>query len=170
MGKYMRKAKTTGEVAVMDLSLGVRTRAKTLALQRQARLHASTPPPAQPPPQQQEPGSGGYLQLRSRRLEKPPIGVNDSKRQKNGHNREGQALNQNPSPNPNSVSGVRVGPADSGSGQKKEVNGEEIQENNSNNNNINNNNDSKDLGIEASFGENVLDIEGRERWVCFLLL
>uniref|UniRef100_A0A803Q2N1 Cyclin-dependent kinase inhibitor domain-containing protein n=1 Tax=Cannabis sativa TaxID=3483 RepID=A0A803Q2N1_CANSA len=37
MGKYMRKAKAASEVAVMEVSqasLGVRTRAKTLALQR----------------------------------------------------------------------------------------------------------------------------------------
>lgn len=62
MGRYMRKAKS-GEVAVMEVgnsqqqsSIGVRTRARSLALQR---LH----------------GTGGdsssYLELRSRRLEKP---------------------------------------------------------------------------------------------------
>ncbi|KAF2288873.1 hypothetical protein GH714_022513 [Hevea brasiliensis] len=65
---------------------------------------------------------------------------------------------------------VQVGSTDSGangSGQKREVNREnkeeEIQEEPSeddhNNNNDNDINESKDLGIEASFGENVLDIE-----------
>ncbi|TVU48463.1 hypothetical protein EJB05_08101 [Eragrostis curvula] len=64
MGKYMRKAKASGEVAVMEVSggalLGVRTRSRTLALQR-----------AQRPPEKGE-ETGEYLELRSRRLEKPP--------------------------------------------------------------------------------------------------
>ncbi|KAJ9154024.1 hypothetical protein P3X46_027403 [Hevea brasiliensis] len=172
MGKYMRKVKTTGEVAVMDLSLGVRTRAKTLALQRQARVPASPPQPPPVPSQSPLPvSSSGYLQLRSRRLVKLPIIVHDSKRQKHGHNIEAQNPN-----NSNSMAGsrVQVGSTDSGangSGQKREVNREnkeeEIQEEPSeddhNNNNDNDINESKDLGIEASFGENVLDIEGRER-------
>ncbi|KAJ8616181.1 hypothetical protein MRB53_035553 [Persea americana] len=62
MGKFMRKAKVTSEVAVMDVSpptLGVRTRAKTLALQRL----------------QREASASSYLELRSRRLEKPPVVV-----------------------------------------------------------------------------------------------
>ncbi|XP_042435829.1 cyclin-dependent kinase inhibitor 4-like isoform X1 [Zingiber officinale] len=50
MGKYMRKAKISGEVAVMELSHGVRTRARTLAAAA---------------------ASCAYLELRSRRLEKP---------------------------------------------------------------------------------------------------
>lgn len=174
MGKYMRKAKTTAEVAVMDLSLGVRTRAKTLALQRQARLPSSPPEPPLVPAQPSPPAAScGYLQLRSRRLVKLPILVHDSKRQKHGHNKEAQNPN-----NSNSIagSGVRACSMDSGtngSGQKKEVNGEnkeeELQEkhhsDDHNNNNNNDINESKDLGIEASFGENVLEIEGRERWV-----
>ncbi|KAK4487790.1 hypothetical protein RD792_005521 [Penstemon davidsonii] len=61
MGKYMRKAKTTGDMAVME---GVRTRAKTLALQRR-RLQLSTTAPL---PSKSD---SCYLQLRSRRLEKP---------------------------------------------------------------------------------------------------
>lgn len=63
MGKYMRKAKVSGEVAVMEVSpqssLGVRTRARTLALQR---LQKPSPLP----------DDSSYLELRSRRLEKPP--------------------------------------------------------------------------------------------------
>ncbi|GMH27925.1 hypothetical protein Nepgr_029768 [Nepenthes gracilis] len=55
MGRYMKKGKITADVAVMEVSQpttqGVRTRAKTLALQRNPEL--------------------SYLQLRSRRLEKP---------------------------------------------------------------------------------------------------
>ncbi|RLN39370.1 hypothetical protein C2845_PM01G04150 [Panicum miliaceum] len=66
MGKYMRKGKVSGEVAVMEVPggalLGVRTRSRTLALQR-----------AQRPPEKGEAGeaAGEYLELRSRRLEKP---------------------------------------------------------------------------------------------------
>ncbi|KAJ6734475.1 CYCLIN-DEPENDENT KINASE INHIBITOR 4-RELATED [Salix purpurea] len=64
MGKYMRKAKTTNDVAVLDMSYGVRTRAKTLALKKQQalKLHSSSATPPSSP--------AGYLQLRSRRLEK----------------------------------------------------------------------------------------------------
>ncbi|KAL0461022.1 UNVERIFIED_CONTAM: Cyclin-dependent kinase inhibitor 3 [Sesamum latifolium] len=65
MGKYTRKAKMTADVALMDVSqsyLGVRTRAKTLALQR-LQSAAAAPPPSNP--------GACYLELRSRRLEKP---------------------------------------------------------------------------------------------------
>ncbi|OIW07558.1 hypothetical protein TanjilG_08445 [Lupinus angustifolius] len=64
MGKYMKKSRTSGDVAVvMDVassSLGVRTRANTLK-----------PPPSPP----QIPDGSAYLQLRSRRLLKvmPPL-------------------------------------------------------------------------------------------------
>ena len=68
MGKYMRKGKVSGEVAVMEVPggalLGVRTRSRTLALQR-----------AQRPPDKgdaEDAAAGEYLELRSRRLEKPP--------------------------------------------------------------------------------------------------
>ncbi|KAF8780536.1 hypothetical protein HU200_001669 [Digitaria exilis] len=69
MGKYMRKGKVSGEVAVMEVPggalLGVRTRSRTLALQK-----------AQRPLDKGEPdhtaAAGEYLELRSRRLEKPP--------------------------------------------------------------------------------------------------
>lgn len=67
MGKYMRKAKITGDVAVTDLSqssLGVRTRARTLALQKLEAANSD---------------SSCYLQLRNRRLEKTPkLGVKES--------------------------------------------------------------------------------------------
>ncbi|WCJ33219.1 Cyclin-dependent kinase inhibitor family protein [Euphorbia peplus] len=138
MGKYMRKVKTTGEVAVMDLSLGVRTRAKTLALQRQARLPPS--PPA---------SSAGYLQLRSRRLVKPPVLLHDSKRPKQGKNSEAH----NPNPNLDAGSIVRVPPEDS------PTLGSRVNEDG-----VEGNKESGDLGVEGSFGENVLDIEGRGRY------
>ncbi|KAG7537141.1 Cyclin-dependent kinase inhibitor [Arabidopsis suecica] len=67
MGKYMKKSKITGDISVMEVSKatapGVRTRAaKTLALKR---LNSSAADSALPN------DSSCYLQLRSRRLEKP---------------------------------------------------------------------------------------------------
>ncbi|KAL6907438.1 hypothetical protein ACP4OV_002477 [Aristida adscensionis] len=59
MGKYMRKGKVSGAVAVMEVPggalLGVRTRSRALALEGARR-----------PPEK-----GEYLELRSRRIEKP---------------------------------------------------------------------------------------------------
>ncbi|KAF8392029.1 hypothetical protein HHK36_022369 [Tetracentron sinense] len=143
MGKYMRKAKITGEVAVMEVSqssLGVRTRAKTLALQRlQKSAMAETAAT----------NSGtSYLQLRSRRLEKPPL--LESKKQQHPP-KDICKENRNPrtssrlgldSVNSGSVGSVSL------SCSKNEDGGTQENEN--------------DLGIEASFGENVLDFEGRE--------
>nr|XP_043611322.1 cyclin-dependent kinase inhibitor 3-like [Erigeron canadensis] len=72
MGKFMRKPKLTRDkVAIIDVvvsspsSLGVRTRAKTLALQK---LQDSSNSTIQTPPELRR--EVGYLQLRSRRLEK----------------------------------------------------------------------------------------------------
>ncbi|CAN6486213.1 unnamed protein product [Victoria cruziana] len=62
MGKYMKKTKGTGEVAVMEVSqgyLGVRTRARTLALERDGAAGLQK--------------TASFLQLRSRRLVKPPF-------------------------------------------------------------------------------------------------
>ncbi|KAJ3680021.1 hypothetical protein LUZ60_016299 [Juncus effusus] len=57
MGRYMRKPKTSGE------ALGVLTRSKTLALQKQQN----------PKPDLSSPNSSCYLELRSRKLEKQPV-------------------------------------------------------------------------------------------------
>ncbi|KAI8538010.1 hypothetical protein RHMOL_Rhmol09G0067300 [Rhododendron molle] len=116
MGKYMKKAKTSGEVALMDSYLGVRTRAKTLALQNSG-------------------GGGSYLQLRSRRLEKQTL-ICDSKRQK-------QTPKESPVCNPKNPNLV----ADEGTRLETEEKKR----------------DDVDKGIEASFGENVVEFEGRER-------
>lgn len=69
MGKYMKKGKITGDVAVMEIpQSGVRTRARTLALQQNPEL--------------------SYLQLRNRRLEKPPFQPGNSRvRVKSGSTR-----------------------------------------------------------------------------------
>jgi len=69
MGKYMRKSKASGEVAVMEVGgalLGVRTRSRTLALQQRASS------PHKGGEDRADTGAGDYLELRSRRLEKPP--------------------------------------------------------------------------------------------------
>ncbi|KAG5560607.1 hypothetical protein RHGRI_003806 [Rhododendron griersonianum] len=158
MGKYMRKAKTAADVALMEVaqsSLGVRTRARTLALQR---LQKSSPAPATATTVA---AGGSYLQLRSRRLEKPP--TDHSKRQKQQQQQQQQGPKQTPvlSPNPNSrKSRLGVG--------SKFVNGEggnlgieKLEESFQENKN-------GDLGGggggEASCGENVLEFEGRERY------
>ncbi|KAK1397991.1 Cyclin-dependent kinase inhibitor [Heracleum sosnowskyi] len=67
MGKYMRKAKITSDKSVTELSLsslGVRTRAKTIALQRLQAANSD---------------SSCYLQLRNRRLEKTSEAVKTRK-------------------------------------------------------------------------------------------
>ncbi|CAH2049086.1 unnamed protein product, partial [Thlaspi arvense] len=101
-GKYMRKTKTAGEVALMEVaqsSLGVRTRAKTLALQRLQNSAATAASSS----------GGSYLQLRSRRLEKPPIVVpSDSKRPKQPP-KESSMRNPKPNPNSRTSSRLRVG-------------------------------------------------------------
>lgn len=155
MGKYMRKSKATGEVAVMEVSqaasLGVRTRAKTLALQSSTTAVSS----------------GSYLQLRSRRLEKPPILMRkrlEPRRQKHTPKEAGSGTQEAGS------DGVEGSPVAKSQSQKAEeaeellAKEEESREKNDLNDNINNENG--DLGVEeASFGENVLEFEGRERWV-----
>ncbi|KAK9055655.1 hypothetical protein SSX86_026740 [Deinandra increscens subsp. villosa] len=130
MGKYLKKPKFTAAdvVALMEVSqssLGVRTRAKTLALQK---LQASTTPDTPPPPHEMS-----YLQLRSRKLEKPP-------------------LQQNPNPR---LLTSRLGGSGSVRSGSSYVNAARAF------------GDSQihcDFGSEeASFGENNIDFDGRER-------
>lgn len=153
MGKYIRKAKTTGELAVMEVSqssLGVRTRARTLALQK-----SPAPPPSPSPPA----ASGSYLQLRSRRLEKPPVALST---QDSGTKRHKQAAS-----NPRAGSSLRVG-SHGPKGVDQEAEEVEKEEDLQEKNEKSGNNNNGDLGVEeASFGENVLEFEGRERWVFF---
>ncbi|XP_059660270.1 cyclin-dependent kinase inhibitor 5-like [Cornus florida] len=155
MGKYMRKAKMTTDVAVMEVSqssLGVRTRAKTLALQR---LQSTTTPPPNP--------ESSYLELRSRRLEKPPL-INKTTDKNQRQQSAQESWKENPKSDylskPRVSSRLRLSSVNSGSVgsvsvtcSKKEdgfCKEHETEENN-------------DWGIEASFGENNLDFEGRER-------
>lgn len=133
MGKYMRKAKLTGDVvAVMEISqssLGVRTRAKTLALQKlQASLTPTPPPPPPPSPAVEQRPELSYLQLRSRRLEKPPFQQLTCCRQQN--------------PNPSLVN----------TSTETQIKADEETD------------ESYYFGAEeASFGENNIDFDGRER-------
>lgn len=124
MGKYTRKGKITGDVvAVMEVSsqssLGVRTRAKTLALQRQ---HASASSPS---------GTSDYLQLRNRRLVRPPL-LADAKNPSRHHDSRPNSLGE-----VNSSSDCRALELDLDAGGG--------------------------LGVEASFGENNLGLEAKER-------
>lgn len=172
MGRYMKKSKAVGKVALFELThaqsfSGVRTRAKTLALQR---LRRSA----------EEACCGGdrgsYLQLRSRRLQKPPIGL-DSRRQKS------PPKESNSSPSPNSKQNQSTRPSSrlrqGCSANSVSVNKEEkecldgVKKENflpekcgafeGNENNVNNT--AGDAADEASFGENLPEFEGRERWV-----
>lgn len=118
MGKYTKKAKMTAGVALTtDASqsyLGVRTHAKTLALQRLPSASSAALPPSKP--------DACYLELRSRRLEKP----------------------MQPQNSPNTRRSC--GEADAEIGSRDETEGER-------------------RGIEATFEENHLDFDVRERFV-----
>ncbi|KAK6940540.1 Cyclin-dependent kinase inhibitor domain [Dillenia turbinata] len=149
MGKYMKKAKITGDIALMEVSqssLGVRTRAKTLALQR-LQSTAQQSPEAEPT---------SYLQLRSRRLEKPP-----SKPQQKKEEEETKENSKAKSPkksNPRSNS--RLNSDSVGSNCSKYQLGcfdEGLQASGGSKD------DEQIENVEASFGENNLDFDGRER-------
>lgn len=142
MGKYMRKRKTkaTGEVvAVLDVSpLGVRTRAKTLALKRLQKSSSGGGDGG-------DVGGGCYLQLRSRRLEKPLVGF-ERKRRKHPLK---ESKRQNRSLRVREMKGQSW---NSGSGEGEEEKKEQVQEN------------QKEIDNNGSFeGENLLEFDGRER-------
>lgn len=138
MGKYMRKPKITGDVAVMDSSqssLGVRTRAKTLALQR---LQSSSP-------------QSSYLELRTRRLQKPPL-LNKQQKQ------------DNTCPCPNPSSRLRRTSANSASVGSLSIRCCSLkQEGYFAHSNQDETGYNYDLGFDASFGENNFDFEPRDR-------
>jgi hypothetical protein len=156
MGKYMKKPKITGEVALlMELShsIGVCTRAKALALQR---LQKTTPSPAVAPSADASSSSSSYLQLRSRRLQKPPLLRKQQQQKPSECCRESLS-----GPRPNSRLDVgSVNSSGSVKGKEEEEDeqgcvgefwkGDEAEEGN-------------DLGVEASFGENTLELDGRDR-------
>ncbi|KAL4578428.1 hypothetical protein LXL04_014551 [Taraxacum kok-saghyz] len=136
MGKYIqRNSKTTMDIPSHG---GVRTRARTLALQKASSAVS--------------PGSCSYIQLRSRRLVKPtPPNIQKENRLP-------------PKPNKHSCKGagsstLKVNSGKSSQSVKKLVDRkDEIHQNTEIK-------DAEDVGIndETSFGENMLEIEGRER-------
>ncbi|XP_047331306.1 cyclin-dependent kinase inhibitor 5-like [Impatiens glandulifera] len=160
MGRYIKKSKPVGDLVLMEVSQsqsslgGVRTRAKTLALQRlQKPTSAGTTVAGSPVVN----GEDSYLQLRNRRLAKRPIRAVHSKRQK--------IYLSNSSPSSNFIQ-PRMGEKNLGvsvsiGGSEKveeQVNGKtEVKEE------IEGKENGGDLSIEASFGENMLEIDGKER-------
>lgn len=150
-------------------SLGVRTRAKTLALQKLQQQQQ------QQQSQSLEPDSDSaslyYLQLRSRRLEKPPL-RNDAKKQSQSQSqplanpRDCCAGNGGRKPLNSRLSvGSSADLGWDGSAERKEEEegegrfrtfGSEAEYGN-------------DTGVEASFGENNLEFEGRDRYILLSL-
>lgn len=139
-------------------SLGVRTRARTLALQRLQKPAAPTPAPSPPA----EPDNSSYLQLRSRRLEKPLIAPSRPKdgckgAPKSATSPKGAAAGKNPNPIPTvcSANSESVGSVSAAKSRSKK--GEWDDEPASEASPLSD-------GIEASFGENFLEFEARDRW------
>lgn len=165
MGKYMKKSKITGDIAVMEVSispqssLGVRTRAKTLALQKLQQQSQSLEPDS---------SSLYYLQLRSRRLEKPPL-RNDAKKQSQSqplaNPRDCCAGNGGRKPMNSRLSvGSSADLGWDGSVERKEEEGEGRFRTFGSEAECGN-----DTGVEASFGENNLEFEGRDRYILLSL-
>ncbi|KAJ7961513.1 Cyclin-dependent kinase inhibitor [Quillaja saponaria] len=161
MGKYMKKSKIAGDMAVMEVSpqssIGVRTRARTLALQRLQKSPSSLSVAPNP-----DASSFSYLQLRSRRLEKPS-GLVDTKKHQFSE-RPKKCFGESPKPNTcgvnsrmgvGSVKSVSVGSV-SLSNDKQEVCFSEIAKGIGTE-------ARNDVGFEASFGENTLEFEGKDR-------
>ena len=143
----MKKGKITGDVAVMEIpqtnSLGVRTRARTLALQPNPEL--------------------SYLQLRNRRLEKPPFqpppppSPNTKSKHQNSY-KNNDSDNHKPSSKVrvNSVNSATSGASNKSQGRVRHFTVAESE-------------DFHDLAsLEPSFGENNLEFDARERFDFYL--
>lgn len=146
----MKKSRISGgDVAVMEVSpqssLGVRTRAKTLALQR---LQKSSSP-------ETDASSFSYLQLRSRRLEKVVV---DTKKPPSPSLPRGQNKKCCRESSEAEYCGAVV---NSRVNEKEGVFSGKIAKETEAEENV-------DLGIEGFCGENFLEIEGRDRY--FILL
>ncbi|KAL9258258.1 Cyclin-dependent kinase inhibitor 3-like protein [Drosera capensis] len=142
MGKYMKKSKTTTTTAtandVSPSSLGVRTRARTLALQQGSNSSSPPTPPSSP---------AAYLQLRNRRLLKSLVsGGEKGAVKESSRNRVCSVQNPNPNPSENCES------AEDGGNNAVECQGDE-----------NGDDGVGAAAVEACFGENVLDSEARGR-------
>ncbi|CAA2958427.1 cyclin-dependent kinase inhibitor 3-like isoform X1 [Olea europaea subsp. europaea] len=145
----MRKAKIGGDVSVMELSQstpGVRTRAKTLALQRlQSSFTAATA--------SQSNLESCYLQLRSRRLEKPVILRHQQNSQEGSAQKQGFSCGEKEDPEIDVSCEQEYSGSDSIGIAKKEETCFEME---------NREWETGDLEIEASFDKNILDWEARE--------
>lgn len=143
----MRKPKTTRDIDASHSPLGVRTRARTLALQRLKSSAADTATAT---------AGADYLELRSRRLEKPPLlkqYLRDSQRipvsPKHGFvctDTENPQIGGSRSRSENSCSPIEPSKE---VGDNRVIGVFEIG----------------DMEIEASFGENNLDMEPRGRYI-----
>ncbi|EEF41251.1 cyclin-dependent kinase inhibitor 3 [Ricinus communis] len=149
MGKYMKKSKITSDVTVVmeSTTLGVRTRAKTLALAAA--------------------DSSSYIQLRNRHIEKPPLLLNENnnkllqQQQQKKQLRETQDSCFNKKLNSratsrltrSSVKGSRdceeEEEVEGCFGKKGEMLALKCE--------------ADDFGVEVSFGENYLDSDSRDR-------
>ncbi|XP_073012703.1 cyclin-dependent kinase inhibitor 3-like [Typha latifolia] len=163
MGKFVKKGKDAGEVEVMDFpdqasSLGVRTRAKTLALERLQKTAAAAI----------DASSFAYLELRSRRLERP-FGKARAARRKNPRVKRSPVST---SPRPSS-SEVESKPceAEEGEGNSSLVmptKEEEVERGLKSEASP-----EMDGGVEVSFGDNAIELESgrntRESTPCSLI-
>ncbi|CAI0426632.1 unnamed protein product [Linum tenue] len=145
MGKYMKKTKSPVAMELSHSSSAtstIRTRAKTLALQR---LQQSLSPPKTTT--EVDDSSLSYLQLRSRRLEKPPL---HSRKDPDeiGVPREGLRCK---TPGSKKVR-VSTEPKSSGGKIARVMEGE-----------LFGSSPPEDFGVEGSFGENCSEFETRER-------
>ncbi|KAJ0053317.1 hypothetical protein Pint_01562 [Pistacia integerrima] len=157
MGKYMKKSKITGDVAVMELSTGVLTRAKTLALKRLLK-----PSPLPNPHDTSFSSSFCYLQLRNRRLEKPPPPC----KQLQPKDKTCKPQNPDTDSTSNSIanSSLRLNSLRSGSVGSVPLGCDDRDVQGSFGNNELMENDVNEVAAEeASFGENNLEHEPRDR-------
>ncbi|KAL3716214.1 hypothetical protein ACJRO7_007904 [Eucalyptus globulus] len=162
MGKYMKKSKAIPrDVSLLEASprspsaTGVRTRAKTLASRRLRRASQRRPPPpaaaaaAAAPSLDASPCPFSYLQLRSRRLRRPRLAPSPEARIDEGPAGSGSRGSCDASCSARTASssggvegeGACVGQGDRGNGGEC----------------------AGDAAVDASYGENDLEIEDRDR-------
>ncbi|GLU07914.1 hypothetical protein SLE2022_248530 [Rubroshorea leprosula] len=165
MGKYMKKSKITGDIAVMEVpqsTLGVRTRAaKTLALQRIQKTSPSPQVVSNP-----DASSLCYLQLRSRRLEKQPSGVSCETSKKQGQKEGCRVDSRNSEQKAKTRVGSRLRMVSVGTETDGSVSVPTSVEVEVGEGCCDKNRGREEFCCEteeASFGENNLDFEGRDR-------
>ncbi|KFK26372.1 hypothetical protein AALP_AA8G240000 [Arabis alpina] len=163
MGKFIRNSKINGS-ALMDVSsssspcpssspLGVLTRAQSLALQQRRPSSSSSIPTSPNPPSNRKQkqksttdctGTGSYLQLRSRRLQKKPPIVLIRRR-----NRRKDTCGSRTNPNPQ-ISGSIRGDESKSRSRSDSVSESKVKELNC------------EINQDTSFGENFFDLDASE--------